>query len=181
MAVRVAVLDANVLYGIEVTDLLLTMATRRLYRPYWSPEILDEVARNLRSRRDLDPSAIDRRITQMNRALPGASEAPPASLIDEMPVNDKDRHVLALAVHTGAPLIVTENLRDFPQRLLQRHEVEAVSADDFVLEHVERDPDAMSVVIEAMAARRRRDPKTRHDIIAVLASDLPQAMAALAP
>ena len=103
MAVRVAVLDANVLYGIEVTDVLLTMATRRLYRPHWSPEILDEVARNLRLRRDLDPAAIDRRITQMNRALPGAAEAPPASLIDEMPVNDKDRHVLALAVHTGAP------------------------------------------------------------------------------
>jgi len=181
MAVRVAVLDANVLYGIEVTDVLLTMATRRLYRPHWSPEILDEVARNLRLRRDLDPAAIDRRINQMNRALPGASEAPPASLIDEMPVNDKDRHVLALAVHTGAPLIVTENLRDFPQRLLQHHEVEAVSADDFVLEHVERDPNAMNAVIEAMAVRRRRDPKTRHDIIAVLASDLPQAMAALAP
>jgi predicted nucleic acid-binding protein len=181
MAVRVAVLDANVLYGIEVTDVLLTMATRRLYRPHWSPEILDEVARNLRLRRDLDPAAIDRRITQMNRALPGAAEAPPASLIDEMPVNDKDRHVLALAVHTGAPLIVTENLRDFPQRLLQRYEVEAVSADDFVLEHVERDPNAMNAAIEAMAVRRRRDPKTRHDIIAVLASDLPQAMAALAP
>lgn len=94
MAASVAVLDANVLYGIEVTDLLLTMATRRLYRPHWSPEILDEVARNLRIRRDLDPSAIDRRLAQMNRALPGASEEPPASLIDKMPVNDKDRHVL---------------------------------------------------------------------------------------
>lgn len=117
----------------------------------------------------------------MNRALPGASEAPPASLIDEMPVNDRDRHVPALAVHTGAPLIVTENLRDFPHRLLQGHEVEAVSADDFVVEHVESDPDAMNAVIEAMAVRRRRDAKTRHDIIAVLACDLPQAMAALAP
>lgn len=89
--------------------------------------------------------------------------------------------MLALAVHIGAPLIVTENLRDFPQRLLQRYEVEAVSADDFVLEHVERDPNAMNAVIEAMAVRRRRNPKTRHDIIAVLASDLPRAMAALAP
>ncbi len=39
------------------------MATRRLYRPHWSPEILDEVARNL---------AIARRIEHLNRALPGA-------------------------------------------------------------------------------------------------------------
>lgn len=181
MAARVAVLDANVLYGIEVTDLLLTMATRRLYRPHWSPEILDEVARNLRLRRGLDPSAVDRRLAQMNRALPGASEEPPASLIDEMPVNDKDRHVMALAVHVGAPPIVTENLRDFPPRLLQRHEVEAVSVDDFVLEHVERDPEVMRRVIDAMAARRRRHPKTRRDIVEVLASELPRSMAALSP
>lgn len=31
----VVVLDANVLYGIEVTDLLATMATRRLFQPHW--------------------------------------------------------------------------------------------------------------------------------------------------
>lgn len=110
MAARVAVLDANVLYGIEVTDLVLTMATRRLYRPHWSPQILDEV-------------------THMNRALPGALDEPPDSLISEMPVNEQDRHVLALAVHAGAPMIVTENLRDFPPRLLRRLEVEAVGVD----------------------------------------------------
>ena len=129
MAARVAVLDANVLYGIEVTDLVLTMATRRLYRPHWSPQILDEVTRNLKRRSDLDPMAIDRRITHMNRALPGALDEPPDSLISEMPVNEQDRHVLALAVHAGAPMIVTENLRDFPPRLLRRLEVEAVGVD----------------------------------------------------
>ena len=179
MAVRVAVLDANVLYGIEVTDLLLTMATRRLYRPHWSPEILDEVARNLKVRKDLEPSAIDRRIAHMNRALPGALEEPPPSLIAEMSVNDKDRHVLALAVHTGASLIVTENLRDFPQGLLRRHEVEALSVDTFVLEHVERDSVAMLGVIDAMSARRRRYPTTRRDIVEALSVGLPRAAAAL--
>lgn len=56
------ILDANVLYGIEVTDLFATMATRRLLRPHWSPEILDEVVRNLALRPDLEPTAIERRI-----------------------------------------------------------------------------------------------------------------------
>lgn len=181
MAADVVVLDANVLYRIEVTDLVLTMATRHLYRPHWSPQILDEVARNLKLRNDLDPGAIDRRISHMNRALPSALDEPPASLIEEMPVNKKDRHVLALAVHVGAPVIVTENLRDFPPRLLQRHEVEAVSADDFALDHVERHPEAVLDVIDAMAARRRRYPKTRGDIIEVLSSELPQSMAGLSP
>lgn len=35
----VAVIDANVLYGIEVTDLLLTLATQRAIRVHWSDEM----------------------------------------------------------------------------------------------------------------------------------------------
>lgn len=179
MAARVVVLDANVLYGIEVTDLVLTMATRHLYRPHWSPQILEEVTRNLKVREDLDPAAIDRRIAHMNRALPSALAEPPASLVEEMQVNAKDRHVLALAVHTKTPVIVTENLRDFPSRLLRRHDVVAIDSDTFVFEQLERDPIAVIGVIDAMAARRRRHPKTRHDIIEALAAGLPLTTAAL--
>jgi len=32
----VAVLDANVLYGIVVTDLLITLAIHGVYRPHWT-------------------------------------------------------------------------------------------------------------------------------------------------
>ncbi len=178
MAAHVVVLDANVLYGIEVTDLVLTMATRHLYRPHWSPQILDEYPQP-QTWADLDPVAIDRRIAQMNQALPSALDEPPASLIEEMPVNEKDRHVLALAVHVEAPMIVTENLRDFPPELLADRGIEAIDVDTFVVGHVERDPIGVLGAIDAMAARRRRHPKTSHDIIEVLAASLPHAMAAL--
>lgn len=179
MTAHVVVLDANVLYGIEVTDLVLTMATRQLIRPHWSPQILDEVTRNLRRRPDLDPDAIDRRIAYMNRALPSAIEEPPASLIQQMPVNEHDRHVLALAVHLEAPVIVTEDLRDFPPELLEPFRVEAVGVDQFVLDHVERDPSAMFGVVDTMAARRLRPATTRADIVAGLRRHVPLAMAAL--
>ncbi|HEX3826378.1 MAG TPA: hypothetical protein VHV82_03815 [Sporichthyaceae bacterium] len=53
----VVVLDANVLYGIEVTDFFATRGTGRLFRPHWSPQILDEVQRNLARRSDLDAMA----------------------------------------------------------------------------------------------------------------------------
>lgn len=131
MAGFVVVLDANVLYGIEVTDLLATMATRRLFRPHWSPEILDEVVRNLARRPDLDPHAIERRVAHLNRALPGALMQIPPALFEAMPINENDRHVLALAVHVGAPTIVTDNLRDFPADLLDPFGVEAISSDAF--------------------------------------------------
>jgi hypothetical protein len=47
VSVPVAVVDATVLYAIELTDLLLTFATRRLVRLHWSTAILDEVRHNL--------------------------------------------------------------------------------------------------------------------------------------
>jgi predicted nucleic acid-binding protein len=175
----VVVLDANVLYGIEVTDFFATMATRRLFRPHWSPEILDEVARNLALRPDLDAAAIDRRLENLNRALPGALTAVPLELMTTMPVNDKDRHVLALAVHVGAPTIVTENLRDFPTAMLEPFGVEAVSADAFGLAQVDLHPGAVRASIAAMAARRVRHPRTVVEIAETLARYLPDAMAAL--
>ncbi|MFN8053694.1 MAG: hypothetical protein U0Q22_19835 [Acidimicrobiales bacterium] len=54
MTVRVAVIDANVLYSLELNDLFLTLATHRLVRVDWSDTILDEVRRNLARRPDLN-------------------------------------------------------------------------------------------------------------------------------
>jgi hypothetical protein len=175
----VVVLDANVLYGIEVTDLFATMATRRLFRPHWSEQILLEVARNLELRHDLDRTAIDRRLEHLNRALPGALVDIPPALVDAMPVNENDRHVLALAVHVGAPTIVTDNLRDFPADLLAPLGVEAVNADAFALAQVDLHRAAVVASIDAIAARRRRTPKTRGEIIDALGRYLPSAVKAL--
>lgn len=179
MAGYVVVLDANILYGIEVTDFLATMATRRLFRPHWSPQILDEVVRNLTLRPDLDRAAIERRVAYLNRALPAALSEAPAALVNAMPVNDKDKHVLALAVHVGAPTIVTENLRDFPAALLGPLGVEAVSADAFALAQVDLHGDGVFTTLDAMSARRQRAPKTRAEIIDSLSSYLPVAMEAV--
>lgn len=179
MAGYVVVLDANVLYGIEVTDFFATMATRRLFRPHWSPQILDEVERNLAVRSDLDRAAIHRRIEYLNQALPGALTEVPPDLVDAMPVNEKDRHVLALAVHVAAPTIATDNVRDFPLALLEPYGIEAVTADAFALAQVDLHREGVLAAIEVMAARRRRSPKTLDAIIDALARYLPGAMAAL--
>ncbi len=48
----VALLDANVLYPPYLRDLLLRLAQAGVYQPRWSAEILDEVARNVKERRD---------------------------------------------------------------------------------------------------------------------------------
>lgn len=175
----VVVVDANVLYGIEITDLLLTLATRRMFRVHWSAEILDEVQRNLAKRADLSTAAIAYRIELMNRALPTALAEAPADLIVSMPVNDKDRHVLALAVHLGAQAVVTHNLRDFPTVACEPFGVEALSADEFLGRQARLDPAAIFDAIDEMARRRKRPPKTVGEIIDRLEPSLPTFVAFL--
>lgn len=179
MARFVVVLDANVLYGIAVTDLMATMATRRLFRPHWSAQILDEVTRNLDRRPDLDSTAVARRIDYLNRALPDALAAIPDSLIEAMPINDKDRHVLALAVHVGAQVVVTDNLKDFPPEQLAEFGVEALSPDAFTLAQIDLDREAVAACIQTMAARRRHPPMTAGEVVEALSRFLPEAMARL--
>ncbi len=141
MSGRVVVVDANVLYSIELTDLFLTFAAHRLVRVHWSSTILDEVSRNLAKRADLSPDAIAYRIDRMNIAVQGAlDEPPPEALVAAMPITENDRHVLALAVHVEADSIITFNLRDFPATACEPHGVEAVDPDSFAVAIAESDP-----------------------------------------
>jgi predicted nucleic acid-binding protein len=158
---RVVVLDANVLYSIELTDLFLTLATRRLVRVHWSNTILDEVRRNLALRHDLNVDAIDYRINRMNLALPDALQGLPSEdLIQSMPVNSKDRHVLALAVHVQADCIATFDLDDLPAARCAPYGVEPLHPDELLDTLITDAPERVVAVVEEMAARRRRPPMT---------------------
>lgn len=112
MRVR-AILDACVLIPIPLADTLLHLAEGGLLEPIWSAELLDETRRNLR-KLGVRREGVFRRIELMQRAFPWATTEPPASLIEAMTVNEKDRHVVATAVVASATHIATENLEDFP-------------------------------------------------------------------
>ena len=54
-------------------------------------------------------------------------------LIDQLALPDKnDRHVLAAAIHSTSDAIVTRNLKDFPQSILNKYDIEAIHPDDFI-------------------------------------------------
>jgi hypothetical protein len=55
-----AFLDANVIRGQLTTDLLLTLAERKIIEPYWSQTVLDEMRRNRPA--GVSEERIDRRI-----------------------------------------------------------------------------------------------------------------------
>jgi len=170
---RVAVVDANVLYSIELTDLLLTFAAHRLVRLHWSPTILDEVRRNLAKRADLTPDAIAYRIDRMNLAIPGALDEAPETLVEAMPITEHDQHVLALAVHVEADSLITFNLPDFPAGACEPYGIEVVDPDSFAVAMVEIDPARVHAALADIARRRTRPAMTVHEILDRLTAVLP--------
>jgi hypothetical protein len=103
-----AFLDASVLYSAPIRDFLMHLAVRDLYQARWSDRVHEEwIAALLRNRRDLTTAQLQRTRALMdhhiNDALVGGYALPDAG----------DRHVLAAAIHGGAHIIVTMNLRDF--------------------------------------------------------------------
>lgn len=137
-----ALLDANVLYSITLTDALLEVADTGLYRPTWSARIVDEAARNLKHRTQAKSHfAVDRRFSAMERVFPDAGVLDYESLESAMCCHEGDRHVMAAAVRARADVIVTDNLRHFPVECLGRFDLDAQSADEFLVHnyHVRSD------------------------------------------
>lgn len=109
------VLDACVLIPMPLADTLLRMAEApRLYLPFWSQHILDEVTRNLIANWGMPPEKARRREEELRRHFPEAWVEGYEPLIDAMTNDPGDRHVLAVAVRSHAQLIVTYNKRHFP-------------------------------------------------------------------
>jgi len=141
-----AVLDACVLVPMALCDCLLRLAEEpALYRPFWSEEILAEVAKALRT--DLGRSAEDVawRLEQMRVAFPEAMVPVPPKLlkaVDCLP-DDNDRHVVAAAIMARANAIVTQNTKHFPADCLSEFGVLCQTADDFLIYQLHLSPQAV--------------------------------------
>lgn len=73
----------------------------------------------------------------MTRFFADAMVAGYESLIPTMTIDSKDRHVLAAAVRGGAEVLVTFNLKHFPQQAAGPFDIEVVHPDDFLLDQLD--------------------------------------------
>jgi predicted nucleic acid-binding protein len=129
-----AVLDANVLYPIYTSDLVLSLSDTRLFHARWSKDIEDEAKLNLVERRPDLKRRIPKRFAAMRNAIPDCMIENYQPLIDSLKLPDpNDRHVLAAAIVGHADAIVTFNLKDFPQRTVSKFNIEVIHLDDFVI------------------------------------------------
>ena len=132
--IPVAVLDACVLYPPSLRDLLMWLASSRVYAPRFTEQIHREWTRNaLADSREAKPAQIDRTRRLMNQVVPKCLVSGYEGHIPGLNLPDaNDRHVLAAAIEAKAQSIVTYNLSDFPNAILQAFGVRAVHPDAFL-------------------------------------------------
>jgi len=132
-----AVLDTNVIFPVVIRDLLFWFAFYELYTPKWSSNIFAEW-KDVMIRKGVSEEEAEKRVNVANKAFPDALVLNYDGLIDKLSLPDeKDRHVLAAAIKTNANIIVTNNLKDFPDVYLETFGLKAKSADDFLTDIID--------------------------------------------
>lgn len=131
------VLDANVLFSDWARALLLCLSSLAGARLCWSPLVEDEAFRNLVRLGRLTPEDAQSQrqamaVWMQAQLLPQAN---PAYFDDLKSVDEKDRHVAALALelhHQQQAYIglVTWNSKDFPRKPLMKKGIVRYSPDD---------------------------------------------------
>jgi predicted nucleic acid-binding protein len=173
MSSFVAVADTCALFPQTLRDTLLRAAEADLYRVRWSEEILEELRRNLEERRGLTREQAQHLLTQMRRAFPEATVTGYEQLVGSMTNHPDDRHVLATAVLAGAQVIITDNLKDFPEAALSPYNIESQAPDEFLEYLYDMFPDVMARIVIEQNADRRRPPETLNDTLERLSRSAP--------
>lgn len=134
----IAVLDACVLAGTVRRLLLVALAREGAFTPVFSQRILDEAHRAIpktyknSAMSDAEKSKrADGVIASLVSQFPDGSVKAEDALSDITLPDPDDVHVVAAAVNAQARFIVTENLKDFPQKRLTGLGLEPISTDAF--------------------------------------------------
>ena len=162
------VLDTNVIYPIDIRDLLFWFAHYDLFTPKWSKHIFDEWY-NVMLRKGVSKEEASKRIRKANMAFPDALVENYESLIDGLELPDpKDCHVLAAAIKINANTIVTNNLKDFPKEYLNNFGLTAKSADDFITDTIDLNQNIAIEAFNEMVLNRTNPDLDEFQILDIL-------------
>lgn len=152
-----ATVDACVLAKSIERDILLNLRDAELFRVVWSPKIIEEseraIAKILKAKGRPDFKARAARVAAlMQQAFPDAMVSCSERFLSAVPknVDAKDHHVVATALASQSHVIVTDNLKDFPQSALDELGLEVKSTDQFIADAIELEPKRASHAIHAM-------------------------------
>jgi hypothetical protein len=163
--------DASVLYPAPLRDLCVRVAADGVCGAHRSRRIEEEWIRGVpRDRPGLARAQLERTVRLMEAAVPGAVVEGWEDALAGLALPDPDdRHALAV-VACGANLLVTANVRNFPRDGVARHGIEVRRPDAFVLDLLQRAPDATCAVVRAHRAAPRSPPRSVEPYLATLAA-----------
>lgn len=163
----VALFDACVLYPAQLRDLLLRVAISDLFKARWTDQIHDEWIRNLlQDRQDITPERLARTRELMNLAVPDCLVTEYEPFIEQLELPDPgDRHVLAAAIRCQAGVIVTLNLRDFPDEAVSRYGITVQHPDEFLAHVFDLRPAAVCAAVREMRQALANPPKTARELL----------------
>ncbi len=142
-------IDACVLYPTVMREIVLNVAAKGLFAPFWSARILEEWALAA-ARLGASGQAVARgEIAVLRAQRPLAEIAPDPEIEARLWLPDSnDIHVLAAAISAKADIILTLNLRDFPAPILAEHQLTARHPDALLRDLLDQAPQAVSAAVE---------------------------------
>ena len=141
-----------------------------MFKAKWSDIIQDEWLRNLlKNRADLKKAQLNQTIKAMNQAFPDANVENFEDLIPSIKLKDKDdRHVVACAIRCNADLIVTFNIKDFPNKELSKYDIEIQNPDELISNLIDINPKLACKAFNKMVKRLKNPKKTMDEVLNTL-------------
>jgi predicted nucleic acid-binding protein len=180
----IAIYDANILYPAPLRDLFVRIAQTGLVRARWTATIHEEWIRNvLKSKPSLTQERLERTRDMMNQAIRDCLVTGYEDLIETLVLPDADdRHVLAAAICANAEVIVTYNLKDFPDTALLPYAIQAFHPDEFLVGLFQIAPELICDAIKSQRSNLRNPPKSADEHLETLRNQgLTQSVALLRP
>lgn len=155
-----ALLDANVLYPAPLRDILLELALTDIFKAKWSADIHREwIEALLENEPERDRTTLERTRDRMDTATRDSLVTGYEPLIPALSLPDPDdRHVLAAAIVGRCDVIVTQNLKDFPETALAPYHLEAQHPDEFLCNHLNLAPGVFCSAVRKIRARLKNPP-----------------------
>ncbi len=170
-----ALLDTSVLWPSLQRDFLLSLAVEGLYRPIWSRAILGEltgVEAAKRVGRGAEPEQAHRAVEHLVRQMEWAFDD--ACVVGWEPLDGayglpdpNDEHLVAAAVVGGAGVIVSDNVKDLPSKLLPDG-LEVKTAAEFAADAVSVEPAVARRALETISMRYMNPRRTVDDLLELL-------------
>ena len=80
----------------------------------------------------------------------------------------KDCHVLAAAIKTNAHVIVTNNIKDFPEAVLKDYGIKAKTADDFLTDLIDLNGETAIEAFKEMVLHKRNPAMDEYAVLSLL-------------